>query len=95
MNRVRTFTMIVWSIAVTGCSTSYKATVATYTSTLPSRGKMYYGAVTPELKKELVLNDAALVCLVDKDQGLSGTAACRCSDGSPDSWDQNCSDWLK
>src|SRR5258707_4245588 len=81
--------------ALSSCCSSYKAAVASYTSTLRDRGRAYYGAVTPELSKELVLNDAALTCLVDKDQNRAGSAACRCADGAPDSWQQNCSQWLQ
>ena len=81
--------------AVSSCCSSYKGAVASYTSTLKDRGKAYYGTVTPELKKELVLNDAALACLVDKDQGRADTAACTCADGAPNAWEQNCSQWLQ
>jgi hypothetical protein len=89
---------ILSGIALNGCCgtcLSYKAAVAKYTSSLPERGKVYYGAVLPELKKELVLNDAALVCLVDKDQGLVNSPACLCTEGLPDAWEKNCATWLK
>ena len=85
----------VFATTISSCCSSYKAAVASYTSTLKDRDKAYYGGVTPDLKKELVLNDAALACLVDKDQNRAGTAACKCADGAPDSWEQNCSEWLK
>ncbi len=92
---LRLLTLGLSASALSSCCSSYKAAVARYTSTLRDRGKAYYGAVTPELSKELVLNDAALACLVDKDQDRAGSAACRCADGVPDSWQRNCSEWLQ
>lgn len=85
-------------MTITGCCAAYKDAVSTYAQTLPERGKIYYSKVTTDLKKELVLHDAALGCLVDKDEKKSTeeklTSACKCSDGKPDAWELNCSEWL-
>lgn len=84
---------------LSGCCTAYKTAVEKYAKTLPDRGKIYYTKVeTPELKKELVLNDAALLCLIDKDKKKSTSekpsAACKCADGLTDDWEANCSDFM-
>jgi len=63
-------------------------------TTLPARGAVYYPLVTPELRKELVLSDAALVCVVDQDHGRKATPACACVNGKPDDWEATCQPWL-
>ncbi len=98
MNRMFVMAMLILFF-LSGCCPAYKAAVEKYAETLPDRGKSYYSKVdTPELKKNLVLNDAALSCLVDKDKEQSTpskpSAACKCSDGLPDNWQTNCSDFM-
>lgn len=99
-----TFRMAAFSCCLTiqlgGCCgaskavVAYKAVVEKYSTTLAQRGSTAYACVAPELKKELVLNDASLACLVDKDHSKAETTACKCSDGKPDEWQANCADWL-
>ena len=86
--------LLALSGALSGCGTAYYAAVDLYVSTLPKRGAIYYGAVEPELRKELVLNDAALACLVDEEHDRSPSPACVCSKGRPDTWETNCAAWL-
>lgn len=88
--------VLAWATAVllAGCGGPYKKAVETYTATLPRRGATAYSCVIPELRKELILNDASLACLVDKDHQRSSASSCKCSDGKPDAWEANCADWL-
>ncbi len=82
------------AVQLGGCGGPYKAAVEKYSMTLSQRGNTAYECVIPELKKELILNDAALACLIDKDHSKSGTTACKCADGKPDESQTNCADWL-
>lgn len=83
-------------MSVTACCGAYKSAVQKYASTLQQRGKLVYTEVVPELKKELVLNDATLACLVDKDNDRGkDSSACTCADGLPDAWESNCANWLR
>jgi len=88
--------VLAWATAVllAGCGGPYKKAVETYATTLQRRDATAYSCVIPELKKELILNDASLACLVDKDHSRAGTSSCKCSDGKPNDWEANCADWL-
>lgn len=98
----RLFLISTLPLLIVACCAPYKSAVSTYTQTLQAREKIYYSKIeTPELQEQVVLNDASLACLVDKDQKKSTTAspsvACQCSDGIIDSthiWSANCKQWL-
>ncbi len=81
-----------------GCCNLYKQTVSEYTKSLPQRAAIYekFG-IEPELKKEFIMHDAALACLVDKDTGKSSndkvSPSCACSEKSG-AWETNCRTWI-
>jgi hypothetical protein len=81
-------------IPLAACGGAYKQAVATYAGTLQQRTTNGYACIMPELRKELVLNDAGLACLVDKDRGKSETSACKCTEGRPNTWEANCANWM-
>src|SRR3984957_14521480 len=99
---LRVFLILAPALLIGACCAPYKAGVSAYTQTLQAREKIYYTKIaTPELQEQVVLNDASLACLVDKDQKKSTSsnpsAACKCSEGSIDSahtWTANCKQWL-
>jgi hypothetical protein len=82
------------AMQLAGCMHAYKAAVEKYAQTLPARANVAYASIMPELKKELVLNDASLACLVDKDHGEPKAPSCTCADGKPDDWQANCTAWI-
>ena len=99
MNRMF-LVVAVFTLTLSACCAAYKGAVEKYVDKLPDRGKVYYPKVlTPELRKDLVLQDATLICLVDKDKKKSTkeapTSACKCADGLPNNWENNCADFMK
>lgn len=78
---------------IDGCGASYQAAVELYVSSLPQRGARYYNALEPELRRELILNDAALACLVDQENDRVPSLACVCTQ-DPVNWEKSCAAWL-
>lgn len=64
---------------------------------LPARNAGAYAALTPELRGELVLKDAAAACSVALSEGAKETEAppCICTHSSQTDWQQKCDPWFK
>lgn len=86
--------LVLLAVLLASCASPYSQAVELYVSSLSKRGALYYDKVEPELRKELVLNDAALACLVDEENDRLGSPACACAKGQPDSFETNCDAWL-
>lgn len=99
-----TFRMAAFSCCLTiqlgGCGgahkpSAYEAAVKKYSAALAERWITQYACIELEFKKNLVLDDAALACLVDRHgHSKAETTACKCAGGEPDKWQTNCADWL-
>lgn len=95
--------IVVSSIAIalvaltSGCGGVPPALVEYARADLPGRNAGAYSALTPELRGELVLKDAAAACSVALAQGAKETEdpACVCTHSSQTDWQQKCEPWFK
>lgn len=83
----------------TACHSTVPLPVTRYaTVDLPPRGRSdgAYASLTPELRQELVLQDATAACSVDVAGGTeeAESHACACSNSSGETWEANCQAWI-
>lgn len=90
-----------WGVAmvvglVAGCHSVPPPVVEYSTRILPARNAGAYAAIVPELRGELVLQDATAACSVAVAEGAeeAEAPACECSRSTQSDWEQKCSAWF-
>jgi hypothetical protein len=81
---------------LTACGPSVPAPVSAYAATLPGRNANQYATIIPELRGELVLQDAAVACSVAIADGKkeAEAPACVCSHSDQATWQTRCQPWF-
>lgn len=83
-------------IALAGCASVPPALDYYSTTVLPKRNAGGYSTLIPELRAELVLQDATAACSVAVAKGADEATApaCVCSKSGQDDWESNCFGWM-
>lgn len=87
----------VTGVGLSGCSPIPPALDVYAKTDLPGRNAGKYSPLIPELRGELVLNDAAAACSVALAQGKKEDVdpACICTHSSQADWQQKCQAWFQ
>jgi len=84
------------SSLLVACGPSVPAPVSAYAAKLPGRNANQYATIIPELRGELVLQDAAVACSVAIADGKkeAEAPACVCSHSDQTTWQTRCQPWF-